>query len=153
MRLFRVRVLVGAAISLLVLFLLSSNSKGNRFKLWDPERQLLAERREQVVASFEHAWLGYSTHCMGHDSLHPVSNTCDDDFGGWGASAIDALSTAIMMEKEIVVLDILHFISRLDFSHVEGGSSIQVFEIVKYLKFAPEETGTLPFRHGLRHPV
>jgi mannosyl-oligosaccharide alpha-1,2-mannosidase len=130
MRLFRVRVLVGAAISLLVLFLLSSNSKGNRFKLWDPERQLLAERREQVVASFEHAWLGYSTHCMGHDSLHPVSNTCDDDFGGWGASAIDALSTAIMMEKEIVVLDILYFISRLDFSHVEGGSSIQVFEIV-----------------------
>jgi hypothetical protein len=126
MRFFRVRVLVGATISLLVLFLLSSSSK----QLWNTERQLLTHRRERVVAAFEHAWSGYSTHCMGHDSLHPVSNTCDDDFGGWGASAIDALSTAIMMERESVVLDILRFISNLDFSRVEGGTSIQVFEIV-----------------------
>ena len=126
MRFFRVRVLVGASISLLALFLLSSSSK----QLWNTERQLLTHRRERVVAAFEHAWSGYSTHCMGHDSLHPVSNTCDDDFGGWGASAIDALSTAIMMERESVVLDILRFISNLDFSRVEGGTSIQVFEIV-----------------------
>jgi len=82
MRFLRLRVLVGAAISLLVLILLFSSSRRSHLKFWDPERQLLAERREHVVAAFEHAWSGYSTHCMGHDSLHPVSNTCDDDFGG-----------------------------------------------------------------------
>jgi mannosyl-oligosaccharide alpha-1,2-mannosidase len=59
-----------------------------------------------------------------------VSNTCDNDCGGRGATAIDALSTAILMEEESVVLDILRFISDLDFSHVKGGTSIQLFEVV-----------------------
>jgi mannosyl-oligosaccharide alpha-1,2-mannosidase len=131
MRFFRRRVIIGATISLLVIYLLSSFSEQQHlFKAWDPEGQLLVQRQQHVEAAFDHAWSGYSTHCMGHDSLHPVSNTCDDDFGGWGASAIDALSTAILMEKEDIVLDILRFISNLDFSHVKGGTSIQVFEIV-----------------------
>jgi mannosyl-oligosaccharide alpha-1,2-mannosidase len=60
----------------------------------------------------------------GHDSLHPVSNTCDDGFGGWGASAIDVLFTAILMEEESMVLEILRFIPDLDFSHVKGCTSI-----------------------------
>jgi mannosyl-oligosaccharide alpha-1,2-mannosidase len=127
---FRRRVLIGATISLLVIFLFSSSSERTLFKPWNPERHLLAERQQHVTAAFEHAWSGYSKHCMGHDSLHPVSNTCDDDFGGWGASAIDALSTAILMEKEEIVLDIMRFISDLDFSQVKGGTSIQVFEVI-----------------------
>jgi mannosyl-oligosaccharide alpha-1,2-mannosidase len=130
MRFFRRRVLIGATLSLLIIFLFTSSSDRRLSKLWDPERELLAGRRQHVVEAFEHAWTGYATHCMGHDSLHPVSNTCDDDFGGWGASAIDALSTAILMEEESIVLDILRFISDLDFSHVKGGTSIQVFEVV-----------------------
>lgn len=67
---------------------------------------------------------------MGHDSLHPVTNTCDDDFGGWGVSAIDALSTAIIMGKQDTATEILRFIADLDFTIVKGGTSIQVFEIV-----------------------
>ncbi|KAK5111684.1 hypothetical protein LTR62_004790 [Meristemomyces frigidus] len=67
---------------------------------------------------------------MGHDSLHPVTNTCDDDFGGWGATAVDALTTAILFEKEDVVKQILTFISELDFTQVAGGSSVQLFEVV-----------------------
>jgi mannosyl-oligosaccharide alpha-1,2-mannosidase len=130
MRFFRRRVLIGATLSLLIMFLFASSSDRRLSKLWDPERELLAGRRQHVVEAFEYAWTGYATHCMGHDSLHPVSNTCDDDFGGWGASAIDALSTAILMEEESIVLDILRFISDLDFSHVKGGTSIQVFEVV-----------------------
>lgn len=130
MRFFRRRVFVGAILSFLIIFLLAPFSKQSLPKFWDPERKLLAERRRHVIAAFEHAWSGYATHCMGHDSLHPVSNTCDDDFGGWGASSIDALSTAILMEREDVVVDILRFIADLDFSQVKGGTSIQVFEIV-----------------------
>lgn len=58
-----------------------------------------------------------------------MSNTCDNDFGGWGATALNALSTAIMMEKEDVVVQILRFIPTLDFTKVEGGSKIQLFEV------------------------
>lgn len=130
MRFFRRRVLIGATITLLTILLLSSSSERRLFKIWDPESHLLAERRQHIVAAFEKAWSGYATHCMGHDSLHPVSNTCDDDFGGWGASAIDALFTAILMEEEYVFVEIMRFVSDLDFSQVEGGTSIQVFEVV-----------------------
>ena len=89
----------------------------------------LAKRRHAVESAFEHAWQGYAIHCMGHDTLHPVSNTCDDDFGGWGATAIDALSTAIIMEKADTVTEILRFIETIDFYNVKGGKNIQVFEV------------------------
>lgn len=86
-------------------------------------------RREEVTEAFEHAWNGYAQHCMGHDTMHPVTNTCDDDFGGWGATAIDALSTAIMFRKDDIVQQILRFIATLDFAVVAGGTSIQLFEV------------------------
>lgn len=66
---------------------------------------------------------------MGHDSLHPVSNTCDDDFGGWAATAIDALSTAIILRQEDVVMQILHLVATIDFTKVVGGTHIQLFEV------------------------
>lgn len=58
-----------------------------------------------------------------------MSNTCEDEFGGWGATAIDSLSTAIILGKEDVVLQILRYLQGLDFSTVKGGTKIQVFEI------------------------
>lgn len=67
---------------------------------------------------------------MGHDSIHPVTSTCDDDFGGLGATAIDALSTAIMFERSEVVTEILEFIAKVDFTKVTGGTSLQLFEVV-----------------------
>ena len=90
---------------------------------------MLSTRRKQIEAAFEHAWEGYSTHCFGHDFIHPVSNTCNDNLGGFGATAFDALSTAIMFRNEKVVLQILGQISEKDFTHVVGGDSIQVFEV------------------------
>lgn len=58
-----------------------------------------------------------------------MTNTCEDDFGGWGVTAVDALSTAILMEQDEVVVAILKFISLLDFRHVKQGDKIQTFEI------------------------
>lgn len=89
-----------------------------------PEKSILQARRHNISSAFQHAWDGYLTHCMGRDSIHPVSNTCDDDFGGWGATAIDALSTAIMLEKADVVDQILRFIATIDFTVVKGGTKI-----------------------------
>ncbi|EME38345.1 glycoside hydrolase family 47 protein [Dothistroma septosporum NZE10] len=89
----------------------------------------LLVRRQLVLDAYQHAWNGYSKYCFGKDTFHPVSNTCDNDFGGWGATAIDALSTAIMMEKEEVIVQILRFVATIDFAKVEGGTKIQLFEV------------------------
>ncbi|KAI5194158.1 glycoside hydrolase [Aureobasidium subglaciale] len=91
--------------------------------------QMWIARTDAIVAAFQHAWDGYSKHCFGHDTLHPVTNTCEDDFGGWGATAIDSLPTAIIFEKENVVIQILEFIAALDLNKVKGGRRIQVFEV------------------------
>lgn len=93
-------------------------------------RDDLATRRETIAAAFDHAWTGYATHCFGHDAIHPVSNTCSNEFGGWGATAIDALSTAILLQKQDVVRQILSFVATLDFTVVQGGRRIQVFEVI-----------------------
>lgn len=86
-------------------------------------------RKSEIAAAFQHAWDGYSKYCFGYDTLHPVSNTCEDDFGGYGATAIDSLPTAIIFGNEDVVLQILEFIATLDFKVVKGGTKIQVFEV------------------------
>lgn len=58
-----------------------------------------------------------------------MTNTCDNDFGGWGATAIDTLSTAILFRKEDVVIQILRFVATIDFTVVTGGSRVQLFEV------------------------
>ncbi|KAJ8608233.1 hypothetical protein MRB53_039764 [Persea americana] len=95
----------------------------------DLPKTILAERRLAVAEAFQHAWDGYSQYCFGYDTLNPVSNTCENDFGGWGVTAIDALSTAIIFEKEDVVIQILDYIATLDFQIVRSGTKILVFEV------------------------
>lgn len=58
-----------------------------------------------------------------------MTNTCEDDFGGYGATAIDSLPTAIIFENQNVIIQILEFIAALDFKVVKGGTRIQVFEV------------------------
>lgn len=91
--------------------------------------RLQTARIDAITAAFQYAWNGYSEHCFGHDTLHPVSNTCEDDFGGYGATAIDSLSTAIIFGNEAAAFQILEFIATLDFKVVKGGTRIQVFEV------------------------
>ncbi|KAH9831286.1 glycoside hydrolase family 47 protein, partial [Teratosphaeria destructans] len=84
---------------------------------------VLARRRNEVKAAFQHAWDGYAKHCFGKDTMHPVTNTCDDEFGGWGATAIDSLTTAIMFNNDAVVLQILRFIATVDFTKSPSATS------------------------------
>ncbi|KAG9670138.1 alpha-1,2-mannosidase, partial [Aureobasidium melanogenum] len=95
----------------------------------NPLSPVQSTRIYAVAAAFQHAWDGYSKYCFGHDTLHPVTNTCEDDFGGYGATAIDSLPTAIIFENQNVTIQILEFIAALDFKVVKGGSRIQVFEV------------------------
>ncbi|CAD0113795.1 unnamed protein product [Aureobasidium uvarum] len=109
----------------------------------------------------QHAWDGYSKHCFGHDTLHPVSNTCEYDFGGYGATAIDSLPTAIIFGNENVTIQILEFVAALDFKVVKGGSRIQVFEVtIRHFAAMISAWDLLndPFSHmakdsGLRHAL
>ena len=92
------------------------------------QSQVLKARRDAISDAFQHAWDGYTRHCFGHDTLRPVSNTCEDDFGGWGATAIDSLSTAIIMRKEDVVTQIMEYIASLNLDSMPHGTQFQVFE-------------------------
>jgi mannosyl-oligosaccharide alpha-1,2-mannosidase len=58
-----------------------------------------------------------------------VTNSCEDDFGGYGATAIDSLPTAIIFGNENTTVQILEFIAALDLKVVKGGTRIQVFEV------------------------
>lgn len=117
-----VRTAISAALIVGLFFYLQSGPE-------NPTDAVLLSCRQEIEAAFDHAWVGYSTYCKGHDTLHPVTNTCDDDFGGWSATAIDALSTAIIMGKQDTVLEILRIVEDIDFSIVKGGTNIQLFEV------------------------
>lgn len=114
-----------AATVVVLIFVLILRSRGATSKYASSN----SARRRAIEAAFDHAWKGYSAHCMGHDSLQPVSDTCNDDFGGWGATTVDALSTAILMGKRDVVMDGLKFVETLDFTSVKGGQRINLFEV------------------------
>ncbi|KAH8698780.1 mannosidase MsdS [Talaromyces proteolyticus] len=91
------------------------------------------ERAAAVKQTFQIAWDGYYNHAFPHDELHPEDNGNDDNFGGWGASAVDALSTAIVMGNKEVVSQILNYIPKIDFTRTNE-TSISLFETtIRYL--------------------
>jgi hypothetical protein len=75
------RVIRTAIAALLVIFGISSLKSGSILPGY-AENSTLATRREEMEHVFEHASRGYSTYCIGHDTLHPVTNTYEDHFGG-----------------------------------------------------------------------
>lgn len=88
--------------------------------------------KDAVKDTFKFAWDGYRNYCFGEDELLPVTNTCGNSRNGWGATAIDALSTALVMQIEPVVDDILDFIPTVDFTRAED--SVSLFETtIRYL--------------------
>ena len=107
------------------------------------------ERADAVKATFEFAWDGYQKYAFPHDELHPVSNTFSDsryvhlvypisvlnlisDRNGWGASAVDAFSTAIVMQIPSIVDTILEYIPTIDYDVTS--SQISLFETtIRYL--------------------
>ncbi|KAF1948446.1 seven-hairpin glycosidase [Byssothecium circinans] len=84
-------------------------------------------RSEAVVEMFRFAWNGYYTYAFPNDDLRPVTNTFTNSRNGWGVAAIDALSTAIIMEQTDIVNQILDFVPTIDFTQVtRPGASLSV---------------------------
>ncbi|CAL3968850.1 unnamed protein product [Diplocarpon coronariae] len=90
------------------------------------------ERADAVKASFQFAWDGYMAHAFPNDELRPVSNGFGNSRNGWGASAVDALSTALVMQIPAVVDTILEYIPTINFD--ETSDAVSLFETtIRYL--------------------
>lgn len=92
------------------------------------------ERRDAVKAAFQFAWDGYSTYAFPNDELQPVNNSFTNSRNGWGASAVDALSTACIMGLPDIVNQIVDYIPTIDWSVSEGDQVVSLFETtIRYL--------------------
>ncbi len=90
------------------------------------------QRAAAVKDAFAFAWNGYFTTCKGQDELEPVTNTCTNPRNNWGASAVDALSTALVMESQPIVTDIVDYIATIDYTTT--ATEVSLFETtIRYL--------------------
>ncbi|CZR61016.1 related to class I alpha-mannosidase 1B [Phialocephala subalpina] len=90
------------------------------------------ERADAVKAAFTYAWDGYYKYAFPNDELHPITNSFSNSRNGWGASAVDAFSTALVMQIQPIVTEILNYIPTIDFDHTS--SQVSLFETtIRYL--------------------
>ena len=98
----------------------------------DANATLEQERADAVKDAFTFAWNGYFATCKGQDELEPVTNTCTNPRNNWGASAVDALSTAVVMESQPIVADIIDYIQTIDYTTT--ATEVSLFETtIRYL--------------------
>ncbi|KAF3395669.1 putative mannosyl-oligosaccharide alpha-1,2-mannosidase 1B [Talaromyces pinophilus] len=96
-------------------------------------RDTESDRANAVKQAFQIAWDGYYAHAFPHDQLHPVDNGYDDYYDGWGASVVDAVSTAAIMGHQEIVDQILDYIPTIDFTY-SNETTISLFETtIRYL--------------------
>ena len=129
MRLYRI--LVGAV----VVFTSSANSHFLPVARIENDTHTISQKRAQAIKeAFEFAWYGYQTFAFPNDELHPLNNSFSDSRNGWGATAVDALSTAILMESQDVVTTILEYIPSINFNISKGNQPVSLFETtIRYL--------------------
>ncbi|KAF6805322.1 mannosyl-oligosaccharide alpha-mannosidase precursor [Colletotrichum sojae] len=90
------------------------------------------DRARAVEQAFQRSWDGYRKFAFPNDTLRPVSNTFENDRNAWGASAVDALSTAIVMENKEIVGQILEFVPKINFDVTS--TEVSLFETtIRYL--------------------
>jgi mannosyl-oligosaccharide alpha-1,2-mannosidase len=101
----------------------------------DNDTHAVSQNRAQAVKeAFEFAWYGYHTFAFPNDELHPLNNSFSNSRNGWGATAVDALSTAILMESQDVVTTILEYIPSINFNVSKSKEPVSLFETtIRYL--------------------
>ncbi|KAF2269666.1 seven-hairpin glycosidase [Lojkania enalia] len=93
-------------------------------------------RAEAVIEMFRFAWNGYYTYAFPNDDLLPVTNSFSNSRNGWGVIAVDGLDTAIIMEQEDIINQILDFIPTIDFTktNTPQPSVVSLFETnIRYI--------------------
>ncbi|GAP88406.1 putative glycoside hydrolase family 47 protein [Rosellinia necatrix] len=93
------------------------------------------DRVDGVKEAFQRSWDGYYKYAFPNDSLKPIAMSYDNDRNGWGASAVDAISTALIMENDAVVNQIVDHIKTVNFNRtVDGAENVSLFETtIRYL--------------------
>ncbi|KAK9454488.1 glycoside hydrolase [Dipodascopsis uninucleata] len=100
----------------------------------DSREVLAQERKEEIVQEFRWTFNMYRKHAWGHDEVRPVSGQFSDSRNGWGATAIDALTTAMVMNlTEEVTLIGEYVLNELDWDKARD-DVVDPFEtIIRYL--------------------
>lgn len=93
------------------------------------------QRAQAVRDAFIFAWNGYNQYAFPNDELHSVSNSYGNSRNGWGASAVDALSTACVMRIPEIVNQIVNYIPTIDYSQSRpADEQVSLFETtIRYL--------------------
>ncbi|KAF4122118.1 mannosyl-oligosaccharide alpha-1,2-mannosidase [Geosmithia morbida] len=86
------------------------------------------KRAEAIKETYRDSWKVYYENAFPNDTLMPLNNTFLNDRNRWGVTAIDALTTAIVLEDEESVNQILDFVPTIDFTTTAEPGDISLFE-------------------------
>ena len=99
----------------------------------EADREQRNVRLESVKELFQHSWEGYKKHAWLQDEVAPLTGGYKNEFGGRGATLVDALDTLLIMglhEEFELSLSALH---KIDFSTTDV-PTMNVFETtIRYL--------------------
>lgn len=84
-------------------------------------------RRDAVKAAFQNSFNDYLKYAEGDDELLPLSKKGTGGFGNWGATYIDALTTAEIMGLDDIVKKGIAFAEQVDFTKTSQ-ETISLFE-------------------------
>lgn len=73
-------------------------------------------RADAVKDLYRRSWDQYAQYCFGSDQILTLTNTCADDIFGWGATIVDGIDTAILMNLTDIVEQQLAHIASIDFT-------------------------------------
>jgi len=90
-------------------------------------------RRYAIKHAFKHSWDSYRKHAWLHDEVKPVTGGIKDNFGGWGATLVDALDTLHLMGWSGDFAVAVSELKKVEFS-VPRIENLNVFETtIRYL--------------------
>lgn len=84
-------------------------------------------RAAAIKASFQSSFNDYLKYAKGTDELLPLSKTGTGGFGNWGATQVDALTTAHIMGLDSIVNDGIKFIETINFDNTSQ-EEVSIFE-------------------------
>ncbi|OKL62166.1 hypothetical protein UA08_02164 [Talaromyces atroroseus] len=89
-------------------------------------------RADAVKNLYRRSWDQYAEYCFGSDQILTLTNTCADDIFGWGATIVDGIDTAILMNLTDIVEQQLAHIAATDYT--TANSLVDGFDaIIRYL--------------------
>ncbi|KAK4495811.1 hypothetical protein PRZ48_013079 [Zasmidium cellare] len=91
-------------------------------------QQEARQRAAAVKEMFEFSWAGYYKYAFPNDELLPVNNSFSNSRNGWGASAADALSTALVMGEKDIVNQIINYVPKINWSVSYENEAVSLFE-------------------------